>query len=143
MKSAHSVGVKLVGVAVVFGALLVVPVQSVQAQPEANAVKGVEEITVTAPEITKKRVGTGRHGQPIEVYSTSLEVSYADLDLTKTSDQKTLKDRIYQTAKDACSKVDAAMPGPNISGVMDPCPSEAAREPLRVADAIIAAVNAP
>jgi UrcA family protein len=120
--------------------------QPALAQPVAAAdqAAAIEEITVVAPELVRQEAGRGRHGQRIEVVSLTKKVSYADLDLTKPSDQTELRNRIRTTATAACKELDArtkpnllyAPPGEHV------CLSDATAESMKLANQVIAAANA-
>jgi UrcA family protein len=136
-------GLKVGGVlaATLFG---FAPIQSIRAQPaKAGGASGeIQEITVTAPEIVRKPVATGR-GPLVEVVSISRGVNYADLDLTTASGQSTLKSRIHSTAVAACKQLDdetrgRVYPPTGATG----CERDAAADALKVADRVIAAANA-
>jgi UrcA family protein len=103
-----------------------------------------QDVTVLAPEVVRERVGTGRHRQPIMVASLAMKVSYADLDLTKASDQKVFKDRIVSKAREACQDLDRRTPLKIYQPpVNTPCIGDAIAEANRVADEVIAAANQP
>ena len=97
-----------------------------------------------APEVARERVGTGRHRQPIMVASLAMKVSYADLDLTKASDQKVFKDRIASKEREACQELDRKTPMKILQPpVNTPCIGDAISEATKVADEVIAAANQP
>jgi UrcA family protein len=131
-----------VGGMIVTGLLSVVPFQSAWAQPAGGANGEVQEITVTAPEIVRRPVATGR-GPLVEVVSISRGVNYADLDLTSAAGQSTLKSRIHSTAVAACKQLDdetrgRVYPPKGATG----CERDASADALKVADRVIAAANA-
>jgi UrcA family protein len=143
MRAAVSNGLKLGG-AVAAGVLLAGVVQSLHAQPAPapTTASYVQEVPVLAPEVVRQRTGTGRYGRPVEVSTLAMAVSYADLDLTRASDQKVLKDRIWSKARTACHELDARTPrkvyqAPNTGA----CTADAASESLKVAEQVIAAAN--
>lgn len=49
-------------------------------------------------------------GLPVERYQAEQAVSYANLDLSKTSDVAKLKERVKAAAKDVCKELDTAAP---------------------------------
>jgi len=132
------------GVAVAATALLitVMSVQAPSASATSTATPYAQSVTVLAPEVVRTRVGTGRHGQPVEVASLAAKVSYADLDLTRPSDQKVFKDRIWSGARAACRELAAKTPLKIYDIPHDPaCAADAASAALKVADEVIAAAN--
>jgi UrcA family protein len=65
-----------------------------------------KEVTVSAPEVTRERVGrAGATRAPIDLITVTHRVSYADLDLTKAADDATLRSRIEEAARSACSQM--------------------------------------
>ena len=135
------------GLTVAAGAALVAALPSIHAATATAAAPSPtgpyeQTVTVLAPEVTRERVGTGRHRQPIMVASLTAKVSYADLDLTKASDQKVFKDRIMNKARETCQELDRQTPlkilQPPVNTV---CIGDATSEALRVADEVIAAAN--
>ncbi len=143
MRLAHPLA--QLGLTVAAGALLIAALPSIHvataAAPSATA-PYEQSVTVLAPEVSRERVGTGRHRQPIMVASLTAKVSYADLDLTKASDQKVFKDRIMSSARTACQELDRRTPlkmmQPPVNTV---CIGDATVEGLKVADEVIAAAN--
>jgi UrcA family protein len=127
------------------GAALIVALPSMHAATAATtAATGPyhQEITVLAPEVVRERVGTGRHRQPVMVASLTATVSYADLDLTKASDQKVFKDRIMSKARETCQELDRRTPVKILQPPANTvCIGDATVEALRVADEVIAAAN--
>jgi UrcA family protein len=49
-------------------------------------------------------------GIPVERYKAERAVSYANLDLSRTSDATELQERVKQAAKDVCKELDTAEP---------------------------------
>ena len=144
MRAFISSGLKL-GAAAAAGLFLAGVVQSLHAQPATAPPPAgyVKEIPVLAPEVVRERVGRGRHGQPVEVASLARSVSYADLDLTKPSDQKVLKDRVWATARTACRELGARTPLTLYQTTADaPCVGDAGRASQKIAEQVIAAANA-
>lgn len=83
---------------------------------ESAIAQATEEITVTAPRIIEKSVGHTPSGIPIREISISYQLSYADLDLTKTAGVSELERRIDTMAKEACGALDNLKPlGPKDS----------------------------
>jgi UrcA family protein len=134
-----------VGLTALAGAALIAALPSLQAATAATTpATGPygQEVTVLAPEVVRERVGTGRHRQPIMVASLAMKVSYADLDLTKASDQKVFKDRIVSKAHEACQSLDRQTPVKIFQPpVNTPCIGDAISEATKVADEVIAAAN--
>jgi UrcA family protein len=133
------------GLALATGGALVAALPSMQAASAAAtaALAPAESVTVLAPEVVRTRVGTSRHGRGvrIEVASLELKVDYSDLDLTKASDQKAFKDRIWSTAREVCKRLNAQTPSMYQPPTNTPCAGDAASEALKVADEVIAATN--
>ena len=103
----------------------------------------VAEIPVTAPELVhRKQVGVDRNGQPIMVVSLTQNVSDADLDLTKPSDQTELRARIHSTAEQACKALEAKYPLNKIQSQPPGCIGTATQEAIAIADQLVAAANA-
>lgn len=97
---------RLLAIGILVGAGFMIANTAAYSQP-------VEEVTVTAPRVVKQTVVTGRSfatGAPIEETSISRTVSYADLDLVKTSDADELRTRVRDTAKDLCTELDKLYP---------------------------------
>ena len=141
MRAAISSGLKL-GAAAAAGLLLAGVVQSLHAQPASAPPAYVKDVPVVAPEVVRERVGRGRHGQPVEVAYLARSVSYADLDLTKPSDQKVLRDRVWATARTACRELGARTPLTLYQTPADaPCVGDAGRASQKIADQVIAAAN--
>jgi UrcA family protein len=69
-----------------------------------------EEITVTAPRAIQNTVGRGPTGISIQEISLSYQLSYADLDLTKTAGVSELDRRIKTIAKEACKALNNLNP---------------------------------
>ena len=120
------------------------------AQPAPSDAAG-EVVTVTAPSVvfheSKSSAGTRATGggmlRPIEVISINRSVSYADLDLTKTTDVNTFTKRIDDAAKDACAVLDTRYPKNIYIPVApdDNCAKNAAGNAMRIADQVIAAAK--
>jgi UrcA family protein len=144
MRLAHPLVLKL-SLAAAGGAALLSVLPSIHvaaaATTAATAPYG-EQVTVLAPQVSRVRVGTGRHNQPVEVASLAMNVSYADLDLTKPSDQQEFKDRITNTAREACQELDRQTTLQILQPpVSTDCIGDASMEALKVADQVIAAAN--
>jgi UrcA family protein len=77
---------------------------------ESAIAQPTEEITVSAPRIVQRNVGRGPTGIPIREVSISYELTYADLDLTKTAGVSELDRRIHIMAKQACNALDNLNP---------------------------------
>lgn len=140
MRRHASAGLKVGGI-VVAGLFGVVPFQSISAQPADRASVEAQEIIVTAPEVVRQPVATGR-GPKVEVVSVSRRVNYADLDLTTASGQSMLKSRIQRTAVATCNELEVETRGRVYppSGAVG-CQRDAAADALKVADRVIAAAN--
>jgi UrcA family protein len=144
MRLTHRLVLNL-GVTVAASAALIAALASMHAATAAttSATGPYEQaVTLVAPEVARERVATGRHRQPVMVASLAMKVSYADLDLTKASDQQVFKDRIMSRAREACQELDRRttltilqMPANT------PCIGDASVEALKVADEVIAAAN--
>lgn len=118
----------VVGTALV-GAGLVVANSAAIAQP-------IEEVIVTAPRTVHQTIGRSSiTGAPIELISIARQVSYADLDLSKTSDANELEKRVDDTARDLCQELDKMYP-------LEPkdrnCVSKASDDARKQVDAAIA-----
>jgi len=87
------------------GALVGVTIAS-----ESAIAQPTEEITVSAPRMVQKNVGRSLSGIPIQEISISYQLSYADLDLTKSAGVIELDRRIDTVAKQACSGLDNLHP---------------------------------
>jgi UrcA family protein len=144
MRLANPMVLKL-GLTALAGAALIAALPSIHAATAAPATGPYsQDVTVLAPEVVRERVGTGRHRQPIYTASLAMKVSYADLDLTKASDQKVFKDRIVSKAREACQDLDRRTPVKIYQPpVNTPCIGDAIAEANRVADEVIAAANQP
>ena len=118
-------------------------IHAASASATATAAPYSESVTVLAPEVVRRPVGTSRHGRGIriEVASLAKPVSYADLDLTKSGDQQTFKDRIWSGARAACRQLNSETPSMYQAPTESPCAADAASEALKVADEVIAAAN--
>jgi len=77
---------------------------------ECAVAQTTEEITVTAPRMVQKSVGRTYSGVPVQETSISYQLSYADLDLTKTAGVSELDRRIEIMAKQACNGLDNLNP---------------------------------
>jgi UrcA family protein len=69
------------------------------------AAQDSKEVTVTAPEVSRERVGRSNIGAPIDLITVQHAVSYADLDLSKTADAAKLDERIRTAAQHACREL--------------------------------------
>lgn len=78
----------------------------VSAQSE-EATPLLEGITVTAPRIVHKKVQTGRREWVTEL---TARVSYADLDLAKPDDLKTMEGRVSEAATRICQQLSGVYP---------------------------------
>jgi UrcA family protein len=83
---------------------------SLLADAPAMAQSTVGEVDVVAPHVVREKAGKTYSGIPIEVVSLHRHVGYSDLDLTKAADVETFKQRIRDTAKDACAQLDELYP---------------------------------
>jgi UrcA family protein len=105
-----------------------------------------ESVTVVAPRVTRREATASGPlgGAPVEVYSLSHNVSYADLDLTTREGVVEFQKRIMYGAIDACDALEAQYPSARFIPVpaSQNCPDTAARAALTVADEIIAAARA-
>ena len=128
-------------------ALGVLPInnQPVFAQQLRATSEVAEEVNVVAPGIVQRKiVGRTVIGAPIGIISLSRPVSYADLDLTRQSDDNELAQRIAATAKAACKQLDDMYPE---SSLYQPIPSDqhcvqtATTDAMDEANLVIAATN--
>ena len=109
--------------------------------PAASAPAESQEITIIAPEVVRKTVGKESRGQPIEIVTTTQEVEFADLDLSKPADAATLRKRIKDAAREACRRLDQSAPlGRTYSGPPG-CEAKATMEPLALVDQLAAAAQ--
>ena len=78
----------------------------------AQARPSEEQVTVESPyTIRQQVVRPAMFGEMQETQvSVDQDVSYADLDLSKTADLDTMKSRIRQAAKDSCNELDRKFP---------------------------------
>jgi UrcA family protein len=67
----------------------------------------MEGITVTAPRVVQKKVQVGRREWVTEM---SARVSYADLDLVKAEDLRTMEGRIAEAAARICKQLSSLHP---------------------------------
>jgi UrcA family protein len=95
-----------------------------------------ESVTVQAPhgggDIQKKQL-IGRHNgeiNPVQ-YSLSSTVSFADLDLSRSSDREMLHARILGTARDLCGQLSSASPIPSDQDENRECVRSAANNAMR------------
>ena len=100
-----------------------------------------ENVTVVAPYITHEtqtNLGVGNRGI-YDVNSLTKEVSYADLDLSKSSDDDRFIQRINDTAKGACAELKAKYPDPPHAPVTDDnqCMKQATDQAMLVATSLI------
>lgn len=94
------------------------------------------DIVVEAPRALPKPRRANRFAGEPEVFATvRVPVMYYDLDLTKPGDEKRLTDRIHNTARQACSYLDALYP-------LRPDPECVKRAEDRVGPAARAAIDA-
>lgn len=100
------------------------------------------EITVVAPrEVTRQQVGRSYTGVPIEEISVSYEIPYGDLDLKKTADVDTLRQRITGIAKQACKEV-SQLPPYNVSArSRQDCIRKSVKTAAKQVDAAVAAAT--
>lgn len=71
----------------------------------AIAADTVHELTVTAPEVTRERVGRSTIGAPIDLVAVTHRVDYSDLDLSRTADAAKLQERVRASADHACAEL--------------------------------------
>ena len=99
----------------------------------------MEEITVTAPRTIHEQVDrSSMTGAPIERITLTRQVSYADLDLSKTVDANMLKARIADKAIEACKQLDSLYP---LLPKDSDCVTKATDGAMEQADAAIAAAG--
>ena len=112
---------------------------SLLAAPAFAQSQAVGEVTVVAPHAVRKTVGTTSSGIPIELVSLSRQVSYSDLDLTTAAGVGALKDRVVQTAKEACADLDRIFPSDLTEPANQDCVKSASEGGLAQVDLIMAA----
>lgn len=96
----HLLGLTLLG-----AASLLLSGEKAAAQPP------IEEISIVAPhEITRKTVGRGSLGMPIEEVTLTHRVGFKDLDLKTEAGAKALEKRIKEVVKHACYELDELYP---------------------------------
>jgi len=104
--------------AVLLAPLLLVSVSATAAQNTAEEQSApmedqtASQVTIQAGRgvVTKKQVGTTYTGIPIELVQLSRRVGYSDLDLSTTAGVDELRNRIQNTAKEACHQLDVLYP---------------------------------
>ena len=101
-----------------------------------------QEITVVAPEVVRKTTGQTRSGLDLDVISTTMQVSFADLDLAKPGDEAELQKRIRAAARETCLRLDHAAPVGKLYSEPPGCEANAAREPLALAELLAVAARA-
>jgi UrcA family protein len=117
--------------------------EAVHAQGDTTAAPASsQEITVIAPEVVRATTGKTRSGLELNVISTRLEVSFADLDLAKPGDEAELQKRIRAAAREACLRLDHAAPVGKLYSEPPGCEANAAREPLALAELLAVAARA-
>jgi UrcA family protein len=105
------------------------------AQPETAAAPAEsQEITIIAPEVVRKTAGKESGGQPIELVTTTQQVEFADLDLSKPADADTLKQRIKDAARAACQRLTQSAPLGRTYNDPPGCEAKATMEPLALAN---------
>ncbi|NNC38435.1 MAG: UrcA family protein [Hyphomonadaceae bacterium] len=77
---------------------------------EESTLIAVDEIIVEAPIRHRKEQSLASPTTKVEIIQLTRRVSFADLDLTKAEDVKTLKLRIERIAKDSCRKLSKLYP---------------------------------
>ncbi|MDB6010094.1 MAG: hypothetical protein JWL65_2344 [Gammaproteobacteria bacterium] len=97
------------------------------------------QITIQGKPVQVTTVGRS-DGIPIVQYSFERAVSYANLDLSTSSGATELKNRVRETAREACDELSAADPldAPDDDGT---CVSEATAGAMKQVTAAIAAAN--
>lgn len=101
-----------------------------------------QDITVTAPEVVHATLGRPvqqRRRRPVEIMTTSQQVSFADLDLSKPADVATLRERIRDAAREACRRLDRAVPAGRSVSPPAGCQATASVQALAVANELVAA----
>jgi UrcA family protein len=114
-------------------------------QPAAAKSELHETITVYAPFVVRRaavRPSPLKHGAA-EVISMDRQVSFADLDLTRSADQATLKARVNQAAQDACKELNRRFPKNIYIPVPEnqDCVGNATKDAMQVVDEVILAAN--
>ncbi len=98
------------------------------------------QITIQGKPVQVTTVGRSDTGIPIVQYSFERAVSYANLDLSTSSGATELKNRVRETAREACDELSAADPldAPDDDGT---CVREATAGAMKQVTAAIAAAN--
>ncbi len=78
-----------------------------QAQTQPHTVK---EIVITSPRVVHERIGRSSNGAHEELISLSHRITYDDLDLTKTADAATLRNRVKDAAELGCQQLEKIYP---------------------------------
>ena len=69
-----------------------------------------EQVTVVPPFSTQQSTTPLKGGMKGQIVSENRYVNYGDLDLSKPSDRNELKNRVHDTAREACNALDAKFP---------------------------------
>jgi UrcA family protein len=77
----------------------------VAASGAAIAADEIHELTVTAPEVSRQKVGRASNGAPVDLIAVTHRVNYDDLDLSKSADAAKLEARIKVSAERACAEL--------------------------------------
>jgi UrcA family protein len=98
------------------------------------------QITIQGQPVEVTTVGRSYTGVPIVQYSFERAVSYANLDLSTSSGAAELKNRVRETAREACDELSATDPldAPDDDGT---CVREATAGAMKQVTAAIAAAN--
>ena len=78
-----------------------------QAQTQPHTVR---EIVITSPKVVHERIGRSSNGAHEELISLSHRITYDDLDLSKTADLATLRNRVKDAAELGCQQLEKIYP---------------------------------
>jgi len=78
-----------------------------QAQTQPHTVR---EIVITSPRVVHERIGRSSNGAHEELISLSHRITYDDLDLSKTADLATLRNRVREAAELGCQQLEKIYP---------------------------------
>ena len=95
----------LVSSLVLAAAWLVAAGAQAQTQPHT-----VREIVITSPRVVHERIGRSSNGAHEELISLSHRITYDDLDLSKTADLATLRNRVREAAELGCQQLEKIYP---------------------------------
>ena len=91
-------------------AALVLAVGAAVSSAALAAETDIGAVTVRAERAKEEVVGRTSSGVPVVIYELGYRVSYVDLDLATQSGADTLKGRVREAAKSACTDLDRLYP---------------------------------